>query len=171
MRTGVIVGGILLVAGGLLGLSVIGDRPRAVVTLDDVLAFPGATGWSVSECADASCSGEWRHASGLVVQVLVVPVPEPARLPDLAQRLQSDVVADGGRVDTLAQGGGVIRMLRPVDVDGVEHVVISYVLVAPDQRALHVVTTSTRLSEQVPADERVRDLLAFAAWVRPEDGG
>lgn len=143
-----------------------------VVSLDDVLGFPGATGWRPGSCEEPSCASVWTHDSGLRVQVLVVPVPDPRKLPELAGRLQSGVVAEGGRADRIDQAGGVVRMLRPAVVDGVDSVVISYVIPAPDARALHIVTASAPLADQVATDERVRDLLAFSAWVRaaPPEG-
>jgi hypothetical protein len=170
MRGGAVVGALLLCAGGAFLIRSLEASPPpspTVVTLGDVLDFPGATGWRPGSCSDPSCAGAWRHDDGVEVQVLVVPVPDPGRLAALAARLQDDVVAHGGRVDTIAQGGGVIRMLRPATLEGVEHVVISYVLTAPAQRSLHIVTATTTLARQVAVDERVRDLLAFAAWVEP----
>jgi hypothetical protein len=180
MRTGAVVGVVVVVvAVGLLVRTQTSTSPSPstepsaavpegahVVSLDDVLDFPGATGWRSVACEEPSCASAWTHDSGLRVHVLVVPVPDPRKLPELASRLQAGVVADGGRVDRIEQAGGVVRMLRPAVVDGVDSVVISYVIPAPDAHALHIVTASTPLSDQVAADERVRDLLAFAAWVR-----
>lgn len=174
MRGGAVVGiVVVVVAAGLLvrslpSLPATDAVPAGarVVSLDDVLDFPGATGWHAVGCDEPSCAGAWAHDSGLQVQVLVVPVPDPGKLPELAGRLQTSVVADGGRVDRIDQAGGVVRMLRPAPVGGVDGVVISYVIPAPDNHALHIVTATAPLSDQVSADERVRDLLAFAAWVR-----
>lgn len=169
MKRGLVAGVLLLgVATALWFAPGNGPREQLVVRLDDVLDFPGATGWRAGACKDASCAGAWTHESGLAAEVLVVPIPDPRRLPELAGRLQRDVVGAGGRVDPIPQAGGLIRMLRPANVDGVESVIISYVLPAPDQRAVHILTASAALVDQERADERVRDLLAFAAWVRPE---
>jgi hypothetical protein len=137
------------------------------VMLGELLEFPGATDWRAASCAEASCTGEWVHVGGQRVQVLLVPVPDPTRLTDLATRLQQRVVADGGRADRIDQAGGVLRMLRPAVVDGVESVVFSYVIPAPDRRALHLVNSTVATEAQIAGDERLRDLLAFAAWVQP----
>jgi hypothetical protein len=178
MRRGAVVGvAVVVVAAGLLGLA----RPRSptpdsvagprVVTLDDALDFPGATGWRAGMCAEPSCASMWTHDSGVTVQVLVVPVPDPTQISALAGRLQAKVVQEGGRADRIDEAGGVVRMLRPAPIDGGDGVAISYVIPSPDGRALHIVATSAPLAGQVTVDERVRDLLAFAAWVRADPGG
>jgi len=141
--------------------------PAAVpVVGHDVLEFPGATGWRAAPCGEASCTSEWLHGEGQRVQVLLVPVSEPHLLPALAARLQQQIRDEGGRAERIVQAGGVIRMLRPANLDGVESVVISYVIPAPDARALHIVNSTVPHAAQVRGDQRVVDLLAFAAWVK-----
>jgi hypothetical protein len=175
-RSGAVVGGVVIVGAAVALVWTVPSSRRAddavpagtrVIVLEDVLDFPGATGWRAGACDDASCASSFTHDSGLRAEVLVVPVPDPAKLPELAGRLQAAVVAEGGRAERIEQGGGVVRMLRPAVVDGVDSVVISYAIPAPDARALHIVTASAPLSQQVTADDRVRDLLSFSAWVRP----
>gem|GEM_PF-4426489 len=95
-----------------------------------------------------------------------MPVSEPHLLPALAARLQQQIRDEGGRAERIVQAGGVIRMLRPANLDGVESVVISYVIPAPDARALHIVNSTVPHAAQVRGDQRVVDLLAFAAWVK-----
>jgi hypothetical protein len=140
--------------------------PPAQRVLADVLDFPGATGWRPATCREAACAGAWTHDSGQQVDVVVLPVPDPARLSALADRLQAQVTGAGGRVDRLELAGGVLRMLRPVDDDARPMVLINYIITAPEQRALHVVSSLVPFSDQEQGDARVRDLLAFAAWVR-----
>jgi hypothetical protein len=178
LRTGRIIGGVALFAAVLGLLAETSSRSPGkvapgtelpVVTLPDLLDFPGATGWLAGPCDEPSCTGEWRHTTGQRVQVLVVPVPDPRRLRDLTARLQDQALAGGGRVDFIDQAGGVLRMLRPGIVGDSPVVVLSYVLPAPDARALHIVTSTVPPESQEPGDARVRDLLAFAAWVRPPE--
>ena len=59
-----------------------GAPPSTTTTTIDgsVLGFPGATGWSENDCAEVAasdvCLGQWRHDSGQVARVLLLPVPE-----------------------------------------------------------------------------------------------
>ena len=141
-----------------------------------VLSFPGATGWTEEPgCTDVdaadACDGEWTWTAGgerQKVRVLLVPVVDPGQLPLMTARLKERVEQQGGVVGEIEQrDGNVVRMLQPVvrAEDDVDLVNISYLLASPDRRLLHVVTSVVTQAQQVEADQRVRDLLAFAAWI------
>ena len=124
------------------------------------------------ECTDSApddpCVGEWHHKSGQRVRVLVVPVPDKSKLVDLAARIQRQVEPEGGKAIAIEQAGQrLVRVVRPVKADdGQDLVVIEYILISPDDNLLHMVTSSAPWEQQAVADGRVRDLLAFAAWVQ-----
>lgn len=175
MRVVVVVVGLVL--AGVAAFLLL-RAPAPVVTVLDpqlMLGFPGATGWhEESACHDVdatdACAGEWTFQSGQKVRVLLVPVVDPERLTLMTQKLKQRVEEQGGVVGELPyQGGKAVRMLQPVvrAEDNVDLVNISYVLPAPDRRLLHIVTSLVSHKEQVEADQRIRDLLAFAAWVEP----
>ncbi|MDP2344287.1 MAG: hypothetical protein Q8O67_25230 [Deltaproteobacteria bacterium] len=154
-----------------------GPAAVAVVEKQLVLSFPGATGWREEPaCTDVdatdACAGEWTHEGGQKVRVLLLPLIDAARLGTLTQRLQQQVEAKGGVVGELdLQGNKVVRMLQPVvrAEDNVDVVNITYLLPSPDRRLLHLVTSLVLQKEQIEADQRVRDLLAFSAWTEDAD--
>lgn len=147
----------------------------AVVTHDgSVLGFPGATDWTAeAKCTDVAatdpCVGQWRHTGGQVARVLVLPVPDEGRLALLATRLREQTQATGGVAEVIEQNGQqVIRLLQPMrDADHKDATLIgfTYVLTAPDKKAVHMLTSSSPLADEQAADQRLRDLLAFGAWL------
>lgn len=152
------------------------DPNAAVLTAEPVaLGFPGATDWRAEpSCTDVAaadpCVSQWRHTTGQVARVLLLPVPDPARLPQLAARLQEQTKASGGVAEDITTAGGqqVIRLLQPMrDADHADATLVgfTYVLTAPDHRTLHMVTSSAPLKDEAEADRRLQDLLAFGAWV------
>ena len=149
-------------------------RTPSVHTTTAVLGFPGATDWvAEAECTDVAptdpCVGQWRHTSGQIARVLVLPVPDPSKLAQLATRLQDQTRAQGGVADVVDSAGQkVIRLLQPMrDADHADATVVgfTYVLTAPDQHAVHMLTSSAPLAQEQQADQRLRDLLAFGAWL------
>ena len=175
-----LVGVVALVAAVVLWRrSVVPPRPPtapAVELLTTVLGFPGATDWSSeTECTDVAstdpCVGQWRHISGQIARVLVLPVPDPTKLAQLATRLQEQTRAQGGVADVVDNNGQqVIRLLQPMrDADHADATLVgfTYVLTAPDQHAVHMLTSSSPLAQEQQADQRLRDLLAFGAWLDP----
>ena len=169
----VAVAAVLLLRGAPSSSSSSSSEPAGQHPDSTRLAFPGATGWrEEAACTDVdakdACAGEWTGAGGQKVRVLLLPVGDPARLATMTQKLQTNVQAQGGVVGEFAtKDGKVVRLLQPVvrAEDDVDLVNISYLLVSPDRRLLHIVTSLVTQQEQVDADQRVRDLLAFAAWV------
>jgi hypothetical protein len=152
----------------------------AVVEKQLVLSFPGATGWiEEPACTDVAptdaCAGEWTFGGGREqgqkVRVLLLPIVDAARLGTLTQRLKSKVEEQGGVVSELeTREGKIVRMLQPGvrAEDNVDVVNITYLLPSPDRRILHMVTSLVTTQGQIEGDQRVRDLLAFAAFT--EDG-
>jgi len=165
--------GAAAIAGVVLALRLPG--PAAPITTIDgsVLAFPGATGWTDMACADVSdsdvCLGQWRHDGGQIARVLLLPLPDPSKLATLSTRLAEQATASGGVAETVESGTGkVIRLLQPMrDADHGDRalVAITYVVTSPDQRSLHLLTSTVPLADEVVADGRVRDLLAFGVWL------
>lgn len=157
---------------------VAGVDPKAPVLKAEpvALGFPGATDWHADPaCTDVAptdpCVSQWRHTSGQLARVLLLPVPDPARLPQLAARLQEQTKASGGVAEDITTAGGqqVIRLLQPMrDADHADATLVgfTYVLTAPDHRTLHMVTSSAPLKDEADADRRLQDLLAFGAWVQ-----
>ena len=158
-----------------------GAPPSTTTTTIDgsVLGFPGATGWSENDCAEVAasdvCLGQWRHDSGQVARVLLLPVPDPRKLTSLARRLTEQTTASGGVAEVIDNDNGrVIRMLQPMrdaDHDDRALVAITYVITSPDQRSLHLLTSTVPLADEVVADGRMRDLLAFGVWIGDDTAG
>lgn len=157
--------------------TVAGVDPNAPVLRAEAvtLGFPGATDWHADPaCTDVAptdpCVSQWRHTTGQLARVLLLPVPDPSRLPQLAARLQEQTKASGGVAEDITTAGGqqVIRLLQPMrDADHADATLVgfTYVLTAPDRRTLHMVTSSAPLKDEADADRRLNDLLAFGAWV------
>ena len=151
------------------------DGPRVVVLDGSVLGFPGASDWVDVPCSDVGpddlCQGQWRHASGQIARVLLLPLPDPSMLATLAERLQAQTRAAGGIAERIEGERPAIRLLQPMR-DAANHdavvVGLTYVLTAPDGRSLHLLTSSVPLAEQETGDQRLRDLLAFGAWLDPD---
>jgi hypothetical protein len=151
------------------------DGPRVVVLDGSVLGFPGATDWVDVPCSDVGpddlCQGQWRHSSGQIARVLLLPLPDPSKLATLAGRLQAQTQAAGGVAEVIEGERPAIRLLQPMrDAARGDAVVVglTYVLTAPDSRSLHLLTSTVPLAEQEPGDQRLRDLLAFGAWLDPD---
>lgn len=149
---------------------------RVVVLDGSRLAFPGVDGWSEEPCSDVAaedlCQSQWRHTGGQIARVLLLPLPDPGKLDAFATRLQQQVTAAGGVAEVVDGDKGAIRLLQPMRAaDRADAVVvgITYVVPAPDRGALHLLTSTAPLAEQEPGDQRVRDLLAFGAWVHDDD--
>jgi hypothetical protein len=167
------VGAAVVVAAVLVSRA--GAPPSTTMTTIEgsVLGFPGATGWTENECADVAasdlCLGQWRHDSGQVARVLLLPVPDPRKLASLSQRLTEQATASGGVAEVIDNDNGrVIRMLQPMrDADHGDRalVAVTYIITSPDQRSLHLLTSTVPLADEVVADGRVRDLLAFGVWI------
>lgn len=146
-----------------------------VVESHVALAFPGATGWKEeSGCSDTAdtdlCGGEWTHENGQKARVLLVPLIDPSRLASFTKRLRQQTEERGGVVQELdAAQTKVVRLLQPVvrAEDNVRLVNITYVIPGPDHRFLHLLTSLVTEDDQVGADGRLRDLLAFAVWAAP----
>ncbi|HEY1100597.1 MAG TPA: hypothetical protein VGF99_16770, partial [Myxococcota bacterium] len=90
-------------------------------------------------------------------------------------RLQDQTRASGGVADVVDGGHGpqVIRLLQPLRAaDHADATIVgfTYVLPAPDRKTLHLLTSSAPLADEQPADQRLRDLLAFGAWLEPPAG-
>jgi hypothetical protein len=146
--------------------------PRVVVLDGSVLGFPGATDWVDVPCSDVGpddlCQGQWRHATGQIARVLLLPLPDPSKLATLAERLQAQTRAAGGVAEVIAGERPAIRLLQPMRDAGHHDAVLvglTYVLTAPDNRSLHLLTSTVPLAEQEAGDQRLRDLLAFGAWL------
>ncbi len=148
--------------------------PTIVQHDNSVLGFPGATDWvAEASCTDVAptdpCVGQWRHSSGQIARVLVLPVPDEGRLAQLGSRLQEQTQAHGGVAEVVTDNGQqVIRLLQPMrDVDHADASLVgfTYVLTAPDRKAVHMLTSSAPTADQQQADQRLRDLLAFGAWL------
>lgn len=146
--------------------------PRVVVLDGSVLGFPGATDWVDVPCSDVGpddlCQGQWRHATGQIARVLLLPLPDPSKLAALAERLKAQARAAGGVAEVIAGERPAIRLLQPMrDASQGDDVVVglTYVLTAPDSRSLLLLTSTVPLSEQEAGDQRLRDLLAFGAWL------
>lgn len=148
--------------------SIVAASPRFI------LAFPGATGWREEQgCSDVAatdaCDGEWTHAAGQKVRVLLIPVVDASRLANFTHKLKSSVEQQGGVVGELPWNDGkAVRMLQPVvgAEDNIDLVNITYLLTSPDSRLLHLVTSLVPQKDQIDGDQRLRDLLAFGAWVQ-----
>lgn len=139
-----------------------------------VLGFPAATDWSAeAKCTDVAdtdpCVGQWHHTSGQIARVLVLPVPDAARLAQLGSRLREQTQAQGGVAEVIDHNGQqVIRLLQPMrDADHADATLIgfTYVLTAPDKKAVHMLTSSSPIADEQVADQRLRDLLAFGVWL------
>lgn len=153
---------------------------KDVVTIVEshvALDFPGATDWSAATaCTDSAdtdlCAGEWTHKNAQKARVLLVPVMDQKRLALFTQRLKQQVEEKGGVVQELdAANAKVVRLLQPVirAEDNQKMVTLSYVIPGPDHRYLHILTSLVLEDDQVGADSRLRDLLAFAVWTAPGD--
>ena len=95
------------------------------------------------------------------------------RVEAFAAKLQQQATAAGGLAEVVDGDKGAIRLLQPMraaDRGDAVVVGITYVVPAPDRRALHLLTSSAPLADQEAGDQRVRDLLAFGAWVDDDDG-
>lgn len=179
--------GLTMAGGGLIALwpswsspspTMPGPGPRVVVLDGQRLGFPGATGWRDVPCSDVAadelCQGQWVHDGGQVARVLLLPLPDPSKLESLGERLQQQATAAGGVASVVpgvdgAPGG--IRLLQPMrDADRGDALLagITYVVPAPSRQALHLLTSTVPLADQEPGDQRLRDLLAFGAWL--DDG-
>jgi hypothetical protein len=151
------------------------DGPRVVMIDGSVLGFPGATDWRDVPCSDVGpddlCQGQWRHESGQVARVLLLPLPDPSKLDTLAERLQTQTRAAGGIAERIDGERPAIRLLQPMrDATRGDVVIVglTYVVTAPDGRSLHLLTSSVPLADQEAGDRRLRDLLAFGAWLDPD---
>lgn len=156
------------------------SEPAVIVNLNDTrLSFPGATGWSEDAgCTDVAetdpCVGQWRHDAGQRVQILLIPVPDATRLAAFQERFVAQVRAQGGVAEVIDHNGAqVVRALQPMrGDDDALFVGITYALTAPGGTGLHLVTSRAPLADEEAADGRVRDLLAFGAWIDAAvDGG
>ncbi len=165
-----------------------GEVSRVIETRE-VLEFPGASFWKEEErCTDLSegdiCGGEWTHNNGQKARVLLLPIVDSRRLDSFTKRLKTKVEAEGGVVEEfvpsllMGQCGlpgdtplRIVRLLQPMvrAEDNVRMVNITYVLPGPDNRVLHLLTSLSTEADQVGADGRIRDLLAFGAWTTPGD--
>ena len=140
-----------------------------------VLTFPGATGWREEDActnvdATDACAGEWTAEQGQKARVLLLPVVDVARLAAMTAKLKVRVEEQGGVVSELdTHEGKIVRMLQPAKAEGdVDVVNITYLLPSPDRKLLHMLTSVVPQGDQVDADQRLRDLLAFAAFTRNE---
>jgi hypothetical protein len=144
---------------------------KTVVTSELALDFPGASQFAAVECEPATnqndgCVSSWKHQAGWRADVLAMPIPPDVAPPAFVERVQNNAKQLGGTADFFAQGTQRVgRMLLPQDAGA--NVAISYLLPAPDGKALHILTTVRPAPEQVLADTALRDLLMFAAWVKP----
>lgn len=152
-----------------------------------VLEFPGASFWKEEErCTDVAegdiCAGEWTHQNGQKARVLLLPIVDSRRLESFTKRLKAKVEGEGGVVEEfvpsqlMGQCGlpadtplRIVRLLQPVvrQEDNAKLVNITYVIPGADHRVLHLLTSLVAEADQVGADGRVRDLLAFGAWTTP----
>jgi len=100
------------------------------------------------------------------VRVFIADVKEQRALDAFVDRLAKDVAAQGGVVDRFQQEGlTLIRFLQPIKGDkGQDLASLSYALIAPDRRAVHLITSIVAFDAQKDADANVRGLLAHAAW-------
>jgi hypothetical protein len=171
-----VVGGALLVvvAAALLWkpTATTDDAPRVRVVRATVsLGFPGATGWREQpEClgkdTKESCTGEWLHDSGQRVQIFILPVADEGALARMTANLRATVIPQGGVVDEVDQNGQrVVRFLQPLPGTDSALISVNYLLAAPDNASMHIVTSVVPITDQVAGDGRLRDLLAFAAWL------
>lgn len=154
-----------------------------------VLEFPGASFWKAEErCTGLAegdiCGGEWTHDNGQKARVLLLPILDSRQLDNFTRRLKEKVEAGGGVVEEfepaqlMGQSGApkdaphkIVRLLQPAvrDEDNARMVNVTYVLPGPDNRVLHLLTSLVREDDQVGADGRLRDLLAFGVWTTPGD--
>jgi hypothetical protein len=174
-----------LLAWGWLLLSASCTKPTpepvpVVVSSALALDFPGATAFALQDQCSAGpeCASSWLHPRGFSAQVLVMPLSPNTDMTTVIARLQQSATAQGGtsdffparersNQDFFAQHGQQVgRMLLP-QAEGRE-VAISYLLPSPDQQALHVLTSVVPATDQVFADNALRDLLAFATWTKPD---
>jgi hypothetical protein len=170
--------GAAVLAGVVMALRSPEPPPRVTTIEGSILAFPGATGWTDTACVDVTegdlCLGQWRHESGQIARVLLLPLPDPSKLNTLSTRLAEQATASGGLAETIESSTGkVIRLLQPMrDADHGDRALlgITYVVTSPDLRSLHLLTSVVPLADEVAADGRVRDLLAFGVWVGDGDG-
>jgi hypothetical protein len=149
--------------------------PPRVVVLESALGFPGAVDWRQLPCSDVAaadlCQSQWVHRDGQVARVLLLPVPDPTKLTTLAERLATQARAAGGVAEVVDTERHAIRLLQPMrDAahDDALLVGLTYVLTAPEGRALHLLTSTVPLADQEPGDQRLRDLLAFGAWLQAD---
>ena len=165
-----------VVVGALLALRLQrSEPPTRVVTLESELGFPGANDWQQVACTDVAasdlCQSQWIHHEGQLARVLLLPVPDPSKLTTLAERLSTQVRAAGGVAEVVDEARGAIRLLQPMrDAahDDALLVSLTYVLTAPEGRALHLLTSTVPVANQESGDRRLRDLLAFGAWLAPD---
>jgi hypothetical protein len=168
-----VVVGCVVVIGGLVALRPDPSKPPArVVVLESTLGFPGALDWQQVACSDVAaddlCQSQWMHREGQVARVLLLPVPDPSKLATLSERLSAQARAAGGIAEVVDGAQRAIRLLQPMrDASHDDALVVSltYVLTAPEGRALHLLTSTVPISSQEPGDQRLRDLLAFGAWL------
>jgi nitronate monooxygenase len=91
-----------------------------------------------------------------------------ALLPQVVAAVNVPVIAAGGIAEVVDGAQRAIRLLQPMrDASHDDALVVSltYVLTAPEGRALHLLTSTVPISSQEPGDQRLRDLLAFGAWL------
>ena len=133
--------------------------------------FPGAPGWSgARKCTDVrpedNCDSQWLNVDGQVVRVFVVDVADHRALDTFVDKLAKDVTSKGGVVDRFTQNGlTLVRFLQETKGEkGEQLAAINYALIGRDEKAVHLITSIVPFETQRDADQRLRDLMQYAAW-------